>query len=186
MLSNIDIKKKVDKGELVVQPWDPDTLKPASIPVHLSDRVAIAKKGKIDPLKEEDYTNYFTQKKLSKGESIDIAPGQFILARTLESFGVPKNLTMFIDGKTTLARLGISINQSAMLIHPGSGVPNPRAVILEIDNTSPFTVKLTQGMQIGEVFLHELKTPTDVGYDEEWPYGTREDLNSLFPTLETK
>lgn len=186
MLSKIDIKKRVEKGDLDIEPWDPDILKPASLPVHLDKEIAIAKEGKIDPLQEEDYTDYFTEKKLSIGESIDLAPGEFLLARTIESFGVPKDLAMLVDGKTTLARLGISITQSAMLIHPGSGKPNPRTVVLEIDNTSPFTVKLTEGMQIGEVFFHKLDTPTDKGYDEDWPYGTRKDLNSLFPTLETK
>lgn len=185
MLSKIDIKKRVEKGDLEVEPWQPGNLKPASLAVHLDNQIAVSLKGEIDPLSEEDYSKHFEKKELKKGETFKLKPGEFILARTSESFGLPKDLAMLLDGKTTLARLGVSVTQGAMLIHPGSGKPKPRKVILEIKNDGPFTVQFTEEMQIGEVFFHELDNPTDVGYDEEWAYGNREDLDELIPAVES-
>lgn len=185
MLSKVDIKKRVEEGDLEIEPWDPSTLKPASLPVHLNNKIAIAKKGKVDPLQKEDYSKNFEEKELSTGEIFKLKPGQLALGRTIEKLGLPKDLAALVDGKTTLARLGVSVTQGAMLVHPGSGKPEPRKIILEISNQGPFTVKLTNEMRIGEVFFHELKSPTDTGYDEKWGYGTRENLNELFPTPET-
>lgn len=185
MLSKVDIKKRVEEGDLEVEPWDPSILKPSSLPVHLNNKIAIAKKGEVDPLQKEDYSKNFEEKKLSTGETFKLEPGQLILGRTIESLGLPEDLAGLVDGKTTLARLGVSVTQGAMLIHPGSGKPEPRKVVLEISNQGPFTVKLTNEMRIGEVFFHELESPTDTGYDEKWDYGTRENLNELFPTPET-
>jgi len=185
MLSKKDIEKKVDKGEIKIEPWEPSNLKPASLAVHLDNEVARPKTGEIDPLSEEDYEQYFEKQTLSMGETIKLNPGDFILARTRESFGIPKDIAALMDGKTTLARLGLSVTQGAMLIHPGSGEPKPRKIVLEIKNDGPFTIKLTSEMQIGEVFFHELKTPTDIAYDEGWDYGLRKRLDELTPKTES-
>jgi len=185
MLSKKDIEKKVEEGELEVNPWNPSNLKPASLAVHLDDEIAEPKNGEIDPLSEENYDKHFKKRKLSSGEVIKLGPGDFILAKTWESFGIPKNIAALMDGKTTLARLGISVTQGAMLVHPGSGKPEPRKIILEIKNDGPFIVKLTNDMQIGEVFFHELETPSDVGYDEKWDYGQRKNPNELTPKVES-
>lgn len=185
LLSKVDIEKKVDEGEIKIKPWNSGNLKPVSIAVHLDNEIARPKEGEIDPLSEEDYEKYFEKQSLSVGDTIKLKPGEFILARTRESFGIPKNIAALMDGKTTLARLGLSVTQGAMLIHPGSGEPEPRKIILEIKNDGPFTIKMTNEMQIGEVFFHELKTPTDVAYDEGWDYGLRERLNELTPKTES-
>ncbi len=184
MLSKIDIERKVEEGEMEVEPWEPSNLKPASLPVHLNNEIAVAKEGEIDPLQKEDYEENFERKELSKGETHTLYPGEFILGRTIEKLKLPKDMAALLDGKTTLARLGVSVTQGAMLIHPGSGDPEPRKIVLEIKNNGPFKVKLTNEMRIGELYFHETNTPSDIGYDEKWDYGNRDDLNDLFPVPE--
>ena len=122
----------------------------------------------------------FDKKKItSKG--FTIGPGQFILARTRERIALNKRLAMLVEGRSTLARTGISVTQTAMVIEAGHGVPNPRKIVLEVSNAGPFEVTLFPGMRIAKGTIFELKTPTNVLYDSYGKYGTRKNLDELLP-----
>lgn len=53
------------------------------------------------------------------GESIVLKPGELLLARTYESFKIPKNYAGKIIAKSSFARLGISMFCSTDFINPG-------------------------------------------------------------------
>ena len=76
---------------------------------------------------------------LGKGQPIPLAPGEFILGFTYERIRVPRNLIALGEGRSTYARLGISMHQTAPWIQPGWKGP----IVLEIMNNSPLTVELT-------------------------------------------
>lgn len=66
-------------------------------------------------------------------------PGEFVLAMTHESLTVPRNLIGLVEGRSTYARLGLSMHQTAPWIQPGwSG-----RIVLEIKNHGPARVELT-------------------------------------------
>ncbi|MGA8707890.1 MAG: dCTP deaminase [Steroidobacteraceae bacterium] len=68
-----------------------------------------------------------------------LEPGEFILAMTYESVTVPKNLIALVEGRSTYARIGLSMHQTAPWIQPGwSG-----RIVLEIKNHGPIRVDLT-------------------------------------------
>ena len=68
-----------------------------------------------------------------------LAPGQFILAQTYETITVPKNMIGRVEGRSTYARMGLSMHQTAPWLQPGwSG-----QITLEIMNSGPFEIQLT-------------------------------------------
>jgi dCTP deaminase len=70
--------------------------------------------------------------------SFCLDPGEFILAMTHESITVPKHLIALVEGRSTYARLGLSMHQTAPWIQPGwSG-----RIVLEIKNNGPVAVEL--------------------------------------------
>ena len=69
----------------------------------------------------------------------EIKPGDFVLARTLESIMVPRNMIARVEGRSTYARVGLSMHQTAPWIQPGWSGP----IILELKNNGPLTIKLT-------------------------------------------
>jgi dCTP deaminase len=71
--------------------------------------------------------------------AIPLAPGEFILGFTHETICVPRNLIGLVEGRSTYARLGISMHQTAPWIQPGWKGP----IVLEIMNNGPLTVELT-------------------------------------------
>ena len=74
-----------------------------------------------------------------KRESFILDPGEFVLAMTHESVTVPRNLIAMVEGRSTYARLGLSMHQTAPWIQPGwSG-----RIVLEITNNGPLKIQLT-------------------------------------------
>jgi dCTP deaminase len=74
-----------------------------------------------------------------KIETYSLEPRNFILAQTLETVTIPNHLIGFVEGRSSYARFGLSMHQSAPWIQPGwSG-----NIILEIYNNGENTILLT-------------------------------------------
>lgn len=76
---------------------------------------------------------------LGKRNTCSVSPGEFILAFTRESVAVPRDLIALVEGRSTYARVGLSMHQTAPWIQPGWSGP----IVLEIMNNGPLTVELT-------------------------------------------
>lgn len=74
-----------------------------------------------------------------KRHTIDIDPGDFVLAFTHEKIKLPDNLIALIEGRSTYARVGLSMHQTAPWIQPGWRGP----IVLEMINNGPLTIELT-------------------------------------------
>ena len=72
-------------------------------------------------------------------EFYDLEPGGFVLAMTHESVTVPSDMIALVEGRSTYARMGLSMHQTAPWIQPGwTG-----RIVLEIRNAGPLTIRLT-------------------------------------------
>lgn len=74
------------------------------------------------------------------GDFIEIKPLDFVLVRTLERVELPlkSKLAARVEGRSTLARLGLTVHMTAPTIHAGFG----GKITLEMLNHGPFTLKL--------------------------------------------
>lgn len=91
-------------------------------------------------------------KTLKDGDSIPIRPHSFLLAETLESVKLPANIAARVEGRSTYARLGIAIHQTAPSVKPNwSG-----QLTLEIVNNGPFTYLLYPRMRLCQLILERL------------------------------
>src|SRR5262249_33890807 len=100
-------------------------------------------------------------------ESYVLRPGAFILAMTYESVKVPPNMIAHVEGRSTYARVGLSMHQTAPWIQPGWSGP----IILEMMNNGPLDIKLTPLIDRPcQITFFELKTELP----PEMAYGARE------------
>lgn len=181
MYSRVDILKAIKKGEIKIIPFHQKNLQPNSYKLHLDNEIAIAKKGRIDIQKIIDYSKFYLKKKI---KTFVLKPKMFILARSKEKISLSKKQGAMVNGRTTLARVGMSITQTAPIIHSGHGIPKPRKIIFEISNEGPFDIILKDGMTISEISFYKLNTPTDRLYDSFGKYGTRKNKDELLPLKE--
>mgnify|MGYP001270291295 CR=1 FL=1 len=128
----------VREGTIVVDPFDLRFLGPNSYDLHLGSRMVRLAAPLVDPLTPTAY------EECPFRETYTVFPGELYLAHTVERAGsavyVPK-----IEGKSTLARLGLSIHVTA-----GYGdVGFVGSWTLEITTVRPFV--LHAGMPICQI-----------------------------------
>ncbi len=174
ILSNLDIIKAMQKGELQIKPFDKTMLRAAGIDLAVGSTIYKQIEGStVDPYRQETM-NCFRCVELTEEEPFVFKSGDFILTETLEKIGISTKLSAIVDGRSTLARLGISVIQGASVIDTGHGWPNPRPIVLELKNNGLNPVLLYPKMKIAKLIFVKLKSEAKFGYDDAGKYATGE------------
>lgn len=164
ILSDSGIKKEVASKHIVISPFDPLSVQPASYDVKLGNEVRIFRnihKPFLDIKKHiEDFMELI---KIKDGTPFIIHPNEFILGTTIERIKIPRDIIARLDGKSSLGRLGVIVHATAGYIDPGfSG-----HITLEMTNLSNIPIALYPGTRVGQISFMRLETPAEV------PYGRR-------------
>ena len=101
-------------------------VKSAGLTLHLGLTLLKPKAGKVVDVKNNVIPDY-DQLILNDEKPYQLKPGEFLLGATYEKITVGNSLGFLIEGRSTLARVGLTIVQTAMLVYPGH---RNRAVIL--------------------------------------------------------
>lgn len=80
-----------------------------------------------------------------------LLPGQFVLATTEEWIELPDNITAFVEGRSSLGRLGLFI-QNAGWVDPGF----KGRITLELFNANRFAIELKAGRRIGQLVFAKM------------------------------
>lgn len=158
---NIKVSLKTD-GLVFIPNLEDEQIGPASIDLRLNN---VFKKLKnevviVDTLttilKEDDYEIYNVD-----NNGFVLQPQEFVLACTKEYVNVPDNLLLRMEGKSTLARMGLMIH-TAGFIDPGF----EGTLTLEISNHSNLPIRLYPDMYICQVVVEQLLEKADIPYDK--------------------
>lgn len=162
ILSDNEIRQRLNDRELEFSPSiDPDTqIQPASIDLLLDKGFRVRTPGaavKFDPKSfegpglDDAFMLYQNQ------DEFELAPGQYIMGQTREHVWMPADVAGFVEGRTTLARMGLTIHNTAPFINPGWD----GNITLEIANQGPIHIMLRSGMHICQLILMRLtSTPS--------------------------
>lgn len=167
ILSDTDIKAKLDAGEIKIQPM-PDlgvALGTVSLDLRLGYEFMVYRTTSRPFIDVKDSSTFEGLTELvskKRDEHFIVHPGEFVLASTLEMVGLPLNLAARLEGKSSLGRLGIVIHSTAGKVDPGF---NGR-ITLEISNIGTLPVMLYPEMRICQLVFEELTSPTSKGYAE--------------------
>lgn len=166
ILPDTEIAESIRKREIIIEPFKKENIGPCSIDLTLGTNFKLFTNeiDSLDPNSLEDIEKN-TLLVERKGRPFIIKPGQFILGVTEELIGIPKHLAGTLEGRSSVARMGIMVH-AAGLLNPGAGIKDPMPIVLEIfcQNSSP--VKLHPGMRIAQLMFNRLNSPASKGYDE--------------------
>ncbi len=166
MYSNEDIKVAIANGELVIDPFRDELIKSAGVTLRLGAHILKPLPGRVVDVKHNVLPE-FQEITISDGAAYQLEPGEFVLGHTYERVTVGPTLGFFIEGRSTLARVGLTIVQTAMLVYPGH---RQRTITLEIANHGPNPILLYRKMKIARVALFQLRTPSSECYDDKGKY----------------
>ncbi|GAA0453033.1 dCTP deaminase [Halococcus dombrowskii] len=168
ILADGDIRRRLDAGELVIEPLaDPELqIQPASVDLRLGREFLEFQRTNIPcihPNSENEVDEYVTETVVDEGGEFILHPGDFVLGTTVEHVGVPDDLIARVEGRSSLGRLAIVIHATAGIVDPGY----QGQVTLELSNLGTAPVALTPGMRISQVIFTELKNAAEVPYGDE-------------------
>lgn len=164
ILSDKDIKKIIKEGKLSFNPeLKPDQIGPASVDLKLSPifKTFNIKKQSLLDIKKGLPPDFTETHILNDGECFILHPNNFILASTVEYIKVPDNIVVRVEGKSSLARMGILVH-TAGFIDPGF----EGTITLEISNQSNLAIAIYPGMYICQVAIEYLSSPAEVPYNK--------------------
>jgi dCTP deaminase len=166
VLSDGTIRRLVGEGRIVIKPWDPSLVQPASIDLRLGDTFRVFHNHKVAAidLREGPPAALTEQVDVTRDEGFVIHPGEFCLGRTEEWVELPDDVVARIEGKSSLGRLGLIVHATAGFIDPGW----KGTLTLELNNLTRVPIKLYPGLLIAQLSFMALDQPA------ERPYGSPE------------
>lgn len=172
IVSDGTLEEMLTSGHLGIAPLDLSTqLQPASVDVRLGTSFqwfgGITGDWAIDPTK--DNTRMARRVFVPVDDYFLLRPGEFALGCTAERLRLPNDLVARVEGKSSLARLGLAVHATAGFIDPGF----EGQITLELSNLSPYSIKLRPGMKIAQLSFQFMDAPA------KRPYGHK-DLNSKY------
>lgn len=170
ILSDRTIRESLDSGRIGIDPLDRGAIQPSSVDIRLHRAFRVFANHRyraIDPKQAQpDLTDRI---EVPDDEAFVLHPGEFVLGSTLERVTLPDDVVARLEGKSSLARLGLVIHSTAGFIDAGfSG-----EVTLELSNVATLPILLYPGMRIAQLAFFTLDRPA------ERPYGSP-DLGSKY------
>ena len=147
ILSDKTIKELLENGELVIDPFEESQIQCSSIDLRLGDEFAKYEGTRIIDVKERA----IGIKKEVVREFVEIKPKEFLLATTIEYIKLPSHVTAFVEGRSSLGRLGLFIENAGWVDAGFEG-----QITLELYNANSVPIRLYVGMRICQLVFAKL------------------------------
>lgn len=138
VLNDIQIREMMKAG--IIRNANDDQVNPSSINVRLAGSFAIPVSKLVKLGDKVRYVEY------PFASQFVINPGDFILAATMEEFKIPDDISAFVQGRSSIGRIGLSV-QNAGFVDPGFH----GTITLELKNDSKNAIILTAGYPIAQL-----------------------------------
>ncbi|OGZ69224.1 MAG: hypothetical protein A3D44_00865 [Candidatus Staskawiczbacteria bacterium RIFCSPHIGHO2_02_FULL_42_22] len=145
ILTNEEIKEAIVNGEMAIDPFDEENLKPASYSFTLGNKFKKLKKVEFldSRIKEQEFEEFELNE-----DGYFLQPGEFIICHTAETLKLGKNIACFLTMRGAKAQMGIDALSGEIFCEPGSGGGWDGKLMLETTNKGPLPVKLFPGITI--------------------------------------
>lgn len=156
ILSQKEILKALKQKIISITPFDPSAVGPVSVYLRLGNYFRRLKKLK-KPLaigREFSFSKALAPEVFVKtGGSLYLKPQEMVLGMTLERIRLAAGVAARIEGRSSVARTGLSVHVSSSLVKPGSD----NVQVLEIINNSPSTLAVVPGTRICQLVFEEVR-----------------------------
>ena len=168
LLSDQDILAYLEDGKIKISPApDLETqLGSCSIDFRLGNIFRIFEHSKyshIDLRSSFDINELMRKVEIPDSEAFTIQPGDFVLAATRETLELDDDIMGRLEGRSSLARIGIIVHSTAGLFDPGW----VGTATLELGNLGRMPVKLYPGDRICAFTFQQLSSPVQVPYKKK-------------------
>ena len=165
ILSDVHILEALEAGRIAITP-PPDLavqLGSVSIDFRLGTTFMVFEHSRhsfIDPRQPQSIGDAMRTIVVAENEAFYMQPGDFALASTIESLELPNDLLGRLEGRSSIARLGITVHSTAAVFEPGWF----GTATMELSNLGRMPVALYPGMRICAFSFETLSSPVTTPY----------------------
>lgn len=159
ILSDRDIKRYINEDRLVIEPLEMTQIQPASVDLRLGKNFLKLDENTFSTMTmtgEIKYTSF-------ESEEVIIPSQSFLLATTKEYIKLPKDLTAFVEGRSSIGRMGLFI-QNAGWVDPGF----EGELTLELFNANRLPIRLVAGRRICQLVFARMQTEAESVYNGKY------------------
>ena len=149
ILSGNEIMARIEREELAITPITEEQVQPASIDLRLGSHFVTIDEYQENVISLEKPASY--REIIASNNRIILLSQTFLLATTVETVSLPNNLTAFVEGRSSIGRLGLFI-QNAGWVDPGF----QGQITLELFNANRLPIELIPGRRICQLVLAEV------------------------------
>lgn len=165
VLSDRDIVRALEAGRIKITPA-PDLsrqLGSISVDFRLGTTFMVFEHSRhsfIDPRHPQSIGEAMRTIEVEEDQPFIMQPGDFALASTIESLELPDDLLGRLEGRSSIARLGITVHSTAAVFEPGW----VGTATMELSNLGRMAVALYPGMRICAFSFETLSSPVETPY----------------------
>ena len=156
VLSDRDIKERLKRGDLIIEPLEPHQIRSASVDFRLGNKFRlfqVSSKTHIDAASHGDMGDYTHLVEVKEGEPFIVHPNEFVLASVIEFIKMPLDIIGILHGRSSIGRLGIQIHATSGFVNPGYY----GNLTLEMSNISRVPIALYPKMRICQIMFQKLE-----------------------------
>lgn len=155
ILSDSTIRKYIKDKKLIIEPLDDMQIQPGSVDFRLGNHYLKIAENKIAAL---ELTKQPIYEEIIQDQVI-VPPHSFLLATTAEYLKLTDDLTAFVEGRSSIGRLGLFIQNSGW-VDPGF----EGEITIELYNANSLPIKLISGVRICQLVFALLDRPAEHPY----------------------
>lgn len=188
-LSDQDIEQQIEQGRIVIEPQaDASAIAGISVDLKLSNSFRVFSNNNVTHLDlsgDREQLAQDMERIMSKeivvdeGDAFFIHPGELVLGATLETITIPDDLVGWLDGRSSLARLGLMVHVTAGRIDPGW----QGQIVLEFFNNGKLPLALRPEMIICALSFEQLTSPAKRPYNKRVDAKYRDQKGAAFSRI---
>ena len=161
VLSDRSIRRQIEDGRIVIDPFDERFVQPSSVDVRVDRSFRVFHNSRYTHIDVRQPMEGLTELVVKDGEEPFILhPGEFVLGQTLERVTLPDDIVARLEGKSSLGRLGLLIHSTAGFIDAGF----EGNITLELSNVANLPITIYRGMPIGQISFMAMDQPVEHAY----------------------
>ncbi|WP_215144778.1 dCTP deaminase [Exiguobacterium qingdaonense] len=151
ILSKQSIVRALEEGEMQIEPVEAHQIQPASLDLRVGRHFLQVDTSQTERLTLDSTATYVEV----EADRMVIPPNTFVLATTMEYVSIPNNMTAFVEGRSSIGRLGLFI-QNAGWVDPGF----EGRITLELFNANQVPIEIESGRRICQLVFAKLDEAT--------------------------
>lgn len=157
ILSDKTIKELISKNELVIDPLNENSIQPASVDCRIGSHYLVIDDNQI----ESGILSFDKEIKYREinSDSIIIPPHSFLLATTMEYIKLPNGYSAFVEGRSSIGRMGLFIQNAGWVDSGFEG-----RITLELYNANSLPIRLDSGRRVCQLVFCKMDQKADMPY----------------------